>query len=315
MYSLSTEQPRDLYDWLATAQFSDDFGLCVISRLPQRRFERVMSDVPHEHIWLTERGGEGSLEPVLERIHHELKRRIESGEGVIWFDAVEYLTTLSGFDPVLTFLRSVGDAISQSAWRFIAPLSPGAFEAQQLALLQRELTPWRPADWSEARAREAQLERVEEREEERTEVKAPPDDDPRVLPAPTPMNAQVPVLVEPRLVQLSTIPERMVNVHTLRERILAWRRMGVDTSDVEPALIYPISEMRLAYAAFEAQVRRAVELDKLTDRVESLGHLADTAKARFRIRQLTGLDEVERELATLLELDKEQRVPEDAALT
>lgn len=320
MYSLTTAEPRRYYEWLAGIGFDDQFRLVVVSRLPGRRLARVMGDLSHEHLWLTERGGEGALAPVLERIHYELERRIGVDEGVIWLDAVEYLVTSNGFDSVLTFLRSVGDAVSQSRWRVIAPLAPDAFDEQELAQLQRELAPWHPQDFS--------LERPSEPRAARPAAPTPAApvvataDDVFEAPAPAPVAPaapssvrrqgsaaiDAPVLVEPGLVHLSTIPERLVNIHALRERILAWRRMGIDTSDVEPALHYPISEMRLAYQAFEQQVARAVELDRMVDRIEALGYKGETVKSRFRVRQLTGLDEVERELLTLLEQESGETV-------
>ena len=88
------------------------------------------------------------------------------------------------------------------------------------------------------------------------------------------------------------------SVDALRRRILQWRRMGFDVSDLESALVQSDEEREQMYRHVEACVRRAIDLDR------QLTHFADQLSAtevehcRFRLRQLTGLDDVASKLSS-----------------
>lgn len=84
----------------------------------------------------------------------------------------------------------------------------------------------------------------------------------------------------------------------LRRRILQWRRMGFDVSDLESALVQNDEEREHTYRYVEADVRRAIDLDRQL--TEFGGHLTATEieHFRFRLRQLTGLDDVAAKLSS-----------------
>lgn len=83
----------------------------------------------------------------------------------------------------------------------------------------------------------------------------------------------------------------------LRRRILQWRRMGFDVSDLESALVQNDEAREHTYRHVEADVRRAIDLDRQL--TEFGGHLTATEieHFRFRLRQLTGLDDVAAKLS------------------
>jgi len=97
----------------------------------------------------------------------------------------------------------------------------------------------------------------------------------------------------PQLMMLSRLPSTGFTLSLLRKRILQWRRMGLDVSEAEAALSYKLDEAYTLYAAVEEKVRRAVELEQYLNINSSVFSATDEATARFRIRQLTGLDELE----------------------
>tara|TARA_B100000497_G_scaffold110237_1_gene129506 strand:- start:324 stop:548 length:225 start_codon:yes stop_codon:yes gene_type:complete len=69
--------------------------------------------------------------------------------------------------------------------------------------------------------------------------------------------------------------------------------MGLDVSEVESALYSTNKEsMYQSYTAIEEKVRRAVQLDNWI--VENVSDSQERSVAQFRVRQLTGLDELER---------------------
>ena len=70
--------------------------------------------------------------------------------------------------------------------------------------------------------------------------------------------------------------------------------MGLDTSDIESSLYSEdIDGIYLAYSAVEEKIRRATELERYI--IEHVNDSQERTIAFFRIRQLTGLDELEQQ--------------------
>ena len=104
----------------------------------------------------------------------------------------------------------------------------------------------------------------------------------------------------PKLVMLTRLPLNGFSKSILTRRILQWRRMGLDVSEVEPALtIQDEKAAHQLYSSVEEKVRRAVELENHLEAISESISATELATTRFRIRQLTGLDEIEKWLFEL----------------
>jgi hypothetical protein len=68
--------------------------------------------------------------------------------------------------------------------------------------------------------------------------------------------------------------------------------MGLDVSEVEPAINLSEGADYELYSVVEEKVRKAVDLDHYLDLNNNLFSASELAAARFRIRQLTGLEEM-----------------------
>mgnify|MGYP006216528611 FL=1 len=68
----------------------------------------------------------------------------------------------------------------------------------------------------------------------------------------------------------------------------------MDVSRIEPALTYDVDRAYELYSTLEEDVRRATELERFIHENESLIEASELATDMFRIRQLTGLNEIER---------------------
>jgi hypothetical protein len=96
----------------------------------------------------------------------------------------------------------------------------------------------------------------------------------------------------PKLVFLTRLPESGFTKSLLQRRVLQWRRMGLDVSEIESALYSTNKEsMYQSYTIIEEKVRRAVQLDNWI--FENVTDSQERSIAQFRVRQLTGLDELE----------------------
>ncbi|HJL59260.1 MAG TPA: hypothetical protein QF621_02815, partial [Candidatus Thalassarchaeaceae archaeon] len=107
--------------------------------------------------------------------------------------------------------------------------------------------------------------------------------------------------VEPGLIVLSRIPEKSLSRAILQRRIEQWAKMGFEVSELEPLLLVDEREQRYArYFDFEEKIRRATECERRIRELEQLGFTTVSTKLRFRIMQLTGIDDVENQLQKLL---------------
>ena len=98
----------------------------------------------------------------------------------------------------------------------------------------------------------------------------------------------------PKLVLLTKLPRSGFTKQILQRRILQWRRMGLDTSEIEASLYSTDVELMYSeYALVEEKIRRATELERYV--VANINDTQERAIALFRIRQLTGLDQLEQQ--------------------
>lgn len=303
VYSIYTDDCSDVRDWLGELLESESQSYVLISRLPPRRLLLQLDLKKIETHWLTDRQADSALSPRLERIDSSLRQRVSKGQGIAIIEGLEYLVGLHGWDGVLTFVRSMVDAVGPTRWKIFLAYDPLSFDDTQVATLRRE----------------AALFDIPKKVEPNLNMQSPD-----IPPLPSPelgtkqtatasqasfesyspqlSNLELAEDGTPRLSLLAKIPFSGFTKDILRRRILSWRRMGIDVSELEPALTYSDLERSFAlYSVVEEKIRLAVEIDRVVDVLAELGDLRNAQKFRFRIRQLTGLDEIIRSLDTLLQ--------------
>ena len=77
--------------------------------------------------------------------------------------------------------------------------------------------------------------------------------------------------------------------------------MGFDVSELDHAMKAVREERYVIYREVEERVRRAIECDRRIHMIEVRGHSVESTKMRFRIMQLTGLDDIESSLDKILQ--------------
>lgn len=265
-----------------------DDHVLLFSRMPHRRLMEHIDIKTIEAYWLTERVTAGALAPSLEKIFHLTSSRVSNHKGLVIIEGLEWLVTLHGQDAVLGLIRNLSDEVHRKAWTIILPINPLAFDAVWLARLRREAPDY-----------DITPQQDEVSVEETPTV--PKDESPAQVVQEKEIEMDVIEDGTPRLIMLTRLPQVGFNSTLLTKRILQWRRMGLDVSELEPALYFDEEEKAYAlYSVVEEKVRRAVELDKMLEQFKSNLSASELATARFRIRQLTGLDEIEASLANML---------------
>ncbi len=289
VFSILSEDPRDPLHWLAMVQHELQTQITVFSRLSPQRLGQHLKLDRIEFKWLSESMDAHALSPSLERIHHAISTRISTDTGLIWLDAVEYLIHRHGFDAFLAFTRSLADELNGKQWTVLLPFTPLSLEGTEIAHLRREAMPFEISSQFSSR------EMTDDSEGPQIESEDTPVIDDESA------DEIVPQTEFSRLKMLSSIGEPALSTDVLTRRMQQWVEMGFDVSELDHAMKAQREERYVIYREVEERVRRAIECERRIQMIEVRGHSVEATKMRFRIMQLTGLDDIESSLDKILQ--------------
>ena len=86
----------------------------TLTRTNPKQIPRICALEPHQVRWVTDRPVNDAIRPTLENLYSTIDRNISSDRGILWFEGIELLVRVNGFDAVLKFVRSIVD-ISQKS--------------------------------------------------------------------------------------------------------------------------------------------------------------------------------------------------------
>jgi hypothetical protein len=273
--SIQASNTDDFLERIDLLSIPDTHQQIFISRYPATALVDRLDISKIRCYWLTLSQDTGSLEPSLEKINHLIQSTISESEGSIFVEGIEWLASLHGFDAVHSMIRSLAEKVSMTNWSIYLSISQDSFTQLECSRLYRE----------------APVMVLQEAFSKPNHEQLVPND------AVTTLHQSVLEMDlnedgTPKLVMLTRLPQTGFTKQILQRRILQWRRMGLDTSEIEYTLYSDDeTEMYHRYVAVEENVRRATELERYI-----IAHVQDTQEktiALFRIRQLTGLDELE----------------------
>ncbi len=277
LFSKEITEENTLLEWLDVQSQTNDDHIVYISRTPHRRLLNEIDVTKIETYWMTHRAGQAHISPDLEQIHTMIQSRIHNHRGMIVLEGLEWLVSLHGETTLLNFIRTLRDDVHRTQWSILLPLDELAFSSIWLARFKRE---------APALAMPKEQEIVQnEQSEEVTQIPV----------LPTQVNEEG----LPELVMLNKLPNVGFTRVILRKRILQWRRMGLDVSEVEPALHMNDDNAYELYSKVEEKVRTAVELERAIEANRDLLSASELTTSKFRIRQLTGLEEIRSKLQSV----------------
>ena len=296
LYTAELSDNSSIYSWLDKQLENEHQHILLFSRQPHKRLLEHIDVTKVESYWLSERVTAGALEPSLEKIAHLISSKLHEDDGLIVVEGLEWLVSLHGDDAVLAFIRQIRDEVHKTSWKIVFPINCLVFDSVWLARLRREAP---NADiFAESKDEDIMIneDNIELEQEDNESIKIhnfqqTPGED---------------IVLDtredgtPKLVMLTRLPFNGFSKSILTRRILQWRRMGLDVSEVEPALAILEEEASYQlYSSVEEKVRRAVELENHLEAISESISATELTTARFRIRQLTGLDELEKWLLDL----------------
>ena len=268
----STEEFVSVFDRIDSDNTSHRL---FISRLPQRRLVERLDITDIECYWLTDKVADGVIEPSYQNILSLISNRLSNHKGSIFIEGSEWLSSLHGFDALLGFIRTLSDSLYRTYWNVYLSIDQDSFTPIEFNQIIREAPVYQMSEVEAMNVvQEGPMEPMERIKSEHIDVDLHEDG-------------------SPKLVFLTRLPESGFTKSLLQRRVLQWRRMGLDVSEIESALYSSNAEsMYRSYTVIEEKVRRAVQLDIWI--VENVEDSQERSVAQFRVRQLTGLDELER---------------------
>ncbi|UCH90242.1 MAG: PAS domain S-box protein [Thermoplasmata archaeon] len=106
----------------------------VISRTPGRDLKKMIKGEV-EFVWLSEKKGENTLSPMLQRI----EKKVESVPyKIIYIDRLDYLISKHGFNNVLQFVQRIREGAIISNRVIILSIDPSTLDERELTLLGKE---------------------------------------------------------------------------------------------------------------------------------------------------------------------------------
>ena len=264
----------DLEFWI---ERNPETRFTLITRIPSRRLLEQLDLNGLDTYWITEQDSNNSVKPDFTSIYQILGlHKDTSNEQVIVIEGLEFICDRIGPDALLSAITRLVDDLSMFNYTCILCLDLLAMPAKIATKLKYALEVLEISN-------EDVL--VTEYKEEHVEPSITPGEH---------MEYELGKDGNPRLVYLSKLPRLGFSNNILVKRILQWRRMGLDVSEIEPALKYQDDKAYDLYKSVEEKVRRAVDLDRFINSNSSSINASDLATDIFRLRQLTGLDELER---------------------
>jgi hypothetical protein len=280
-YTLNLVSQDEMLAFVDSTSMKDEGHVLLLSRLPQRRLLEHVDLDKVETYWVTSQDVAGSIQPSLDQIHDLVSTRLENHRGLAVIEGIEWLISTHGFPDVLKMVMKLKDALHRKPWSLLLVVSADVLDPVQKSQWEREAPFWKIPEKIE----------FDMIEEETNEV----IDDSETI------EDNYEESGDKSLVFLVRIPRDGYTKEIARRRILQWRRMGIDVSSAEPALFQESDDVGFQiYQAVERQVRRAVELDHRLDLLLEKGHRSEVIKMRFRVRQLTGLDDIESRINELI---------------
>ena len=249
----------------------------LITRIPSRRLLEQIDLNSLETYWMTESSGNNSIKPSISSILAIMEQNMDaSNEQVIVIEGLEFVGDRIGSHQLLSEITMLVDKLSMFNYSCVLCFDLLAMPDKIATKIKYILDYLELSD-----------------ETTRSTIYEEEDIQPSISPGEN-MEYELGEDGNPRLVYLSKLPRVGFSNNILVKRILQWRRMGLDVSEIEPALNYQEDKAYHLYKSVEEKVRRAVDLDRFINSNSSSINASDLATDIFRLRQLTSLEELEK---------------------
>jgi hypothetical protein len=279
LFTLNVVEPQRIYD--AVQLHTEEVGgqLHAYSRLPLRQLLRYLS-IQQACWWISDHPSQQSIPPVCASVLDHLVKHLPGQHDVVILESLDWFVQRNGETDVLGFLQQLDALSKQHLFDVMLPVDPLTFDSRFWMRL-RSLAP------------EHELLRSSEVE---PAVEVPDEEgDPEQFAHQTDQPA------EELLVHLVRLPRLGFNKVVLARRMLQWKRMGFDLSELEPAILMEnMDDAFSLYHSIETQIVHAIDALRY---IETHGtNLTTTERHRYhyRLMHLMRIEETTLELEELV---------------
>ncbi|MAK42199.1 MAG: hypothetical protein CL997_05895 [Euryarchaeota archaeon] len=279
LYSAIFDSPHYVYSWIESIANTYRRPVTFLSRTPESRLGRNLDLDVIQSVWISNKSNKEGILLNHESIYKYIESRSTENSDVFVIEGLEWLISESGTRHTLRHIMNLSDYIFDKQIVVIYVLQANTIDEEVMEKISRQ----------------APLLDVSS--------DAVPDQNGNTF-TDTGESGSVPTQEEeyPLIPYLTTLPLEGFSHKILRKRILQWRRLGFDVSDCEPGIFCDdIGESHSIYLSVDKKVREATELLNIMDSMRDNISKSEFTVMEFRLRQLTGMNEVSSKLRAIID--------------
>lgn len=279
VYSATFDTPHDLYSWIESISNTYGRQIIFLSRIPESKLSKDLDLNVIQSVWISNKSNKEGILLNHESICKFIESRSTENSDVFVIEGLEWLISESGTRHTLRHIMNLSDYIFDKQIIVIYVLQANTIDEEVMEKISRQ-----------APLLDIGLDAV-------------PDQDGNLY-TDTSQSDSVPTQEEehPLIPYLTTLPLEGFSHKILRKRILQWRRLGFDVSDCEPGIFCDdIGESHSIYLSVDKKVRKATELLNIMDSMRDNISKSEFTVMEFRLRQLTGMNEVSSKLRAIID--------------
>lgn len=279
LFTVDSVDPNIVYPAIES-QDDHDGSLHCYSRLPMRQLLRYVPTNRGSLWWLSELEAENAVPPDAVEVLEHLRHHPPLGGDIVVIDALHWMVQNNGEKVVLDALQQLDSYSRKMNFAVVFPVEPLAFEHRLWARI-RLLAPL----WPNIPSPEVSIGHFNEISNDTSSGVKEKEQLGIVVVAGEETAEQEPQ--SPSIVHLVSLPRKGFSVGLLQKRMLQWKRMGFDLSELEPALASEnLDKAHSLYARMEQQITDAIDVLRRLQAHESLFTVTERELHGYRIMNL-----------------------------
>lgn len=291
LVTIESINPEIVYAF--ACELAEDRGTTIhcFSRLPTRQLLRYISLNRAEMWWISEYKTPSSINPSTSTLLQHLQKNSPSQHDVVVLEGLEWFLDREGDEVLLAMLQQLDSYARVVPFQIIMPVDPLAFDTRMWSRIKSIAPVITKGELEDSKAFNEIVEGekffIHDESLDRTEES----------------NIEPMKESQQEIVHLASLPFQGFSHTILAKRMLQWKRMGFDLSELEPALSVPdLSYAYGLYAQTESTIILAVDaLRFLTAHHEKLT-VTEKERFHYRIMSLFDVENTANQLQTLVSL-------------
>lgn len=278
LFTIETVDPHVVYVLVGEDERFQASKLHCFSRLPMRQLLRFIPSNRGQMWWISEQEQNQSISPLPESLLNALQTALPGEGDVVIVESLDWFVSRAGENSVLNMLQQLDGISRNEGFTVVFAVEPLSFETRFWIRL-RSLAPLLSVPRDEVAVQQG----PEVPEKETAPENDSPNDEGR------------------QLTHLVSLPRLGFNTTLLVKRMLQWKRMGFDLSELEPATLAQNTDAAFdIYALVEGKIRVSVDALRLMEEHQAILTVTERERFRFRFMSLHDIEAAVEELERLI---------------